>query len=175
MQINSLSWSPKSTKGSYFFSKYPLIWGWATWRDRWNLYDYKVSELDSFLENDKIKSVTSNKKEISYHLKTFANKEADTWDYQWKFTIFNNDGLCVTPNQNLIRNIGFGEDATHTTNENSDKANLEIGEIKFPITHPKRIERNTQLDKKYYSTFLFLPLWKRIINKFSSLKRTRID
>jgi FkbM family methyltransferase len=36
------------------------------------------------------------------------------WDIQWHFAIIKNKGLSITPNTNLVKNIGFGEDATHT-------------------------------------------------------------
>jgi len=33
---------------SYFFSKYFPIWGWATWKDRWQKYDFELTNLPRF-------------------------------------------------------------------------------------------------------------------------------
>ena len=36
-----------------------------------------------------------------------------TWDYQWTFACWIENGLTAIPNDNLISNIGFGVGATH--------------------------------------------------------------
>ena len=46
--------------------------------------------------------------------KLFYHKQPDTWDYQWQFTCIMNGGLIIEPNQNLVENIGFDKEATHT-------------------------------------------------------------
>lgn len=44
--------------------------------------------------------------------------EIDTWDYQWNYCCWINSGLAITPEVNLISNIGFGINATHTKRVN---------------------------------------------------------
>lgn len=70
----------------------------------------------------------------------------DTWDYQWLFACWVNSALTVLPNVNMICNIGFGLDATHTTTT-SNVANLELVEITFPLIHPTYMIRNVKADK----------------------------
>jgi len=60
----------------------------------------------------------------------------DTWDYPLAFSIMINNGLCITPNTNLVSNIGFGEGGTRTTNEKDIHANIPIREL-GGIVHPK--------------------------------------
>jgi hypothetical protein len=38
----------------------------------------------------------------------------NTWDYQWLYCMWENKGLAALPNSNLVENIGFDSDATHT-------------------------------------------------------------
>lgn len=122
---------------SYYFSKFMHCWGWASWSDRWNLYDYNPDLISETIVN----KITSNKTLQNYWqtiIKMLKNREIDTWDYQWTFTIIKNDGLCINPSKNLISNIGFGSDSTHTPDKKNTLANLPIYSIKH-IKHPKKI------------------------------------
>ena len=53
-----------------------------------------------------------------------AAGEIDTWDYQWTFSCWANDGLTCLPEKNLVCNLGFGRKAKHPTDTNSWQANL---------------------------------------------------
>ncbi len=102
---------------SYAFSKYPHIWGWATWRRAWALYDYEMKDLVEDCDYDFIKNYFHNQEEVTYWTKIFNVNNIsqwNTWDYQWYYTCWKNNMLSIEPAVNLIRNIGFGEDATHT-------------------------------------------------------------
>ena len=65
--------------------------------------------------------------------------EIDTWDYQWNFTIRINNGLSIRPSVNLVGNIGFGKDATHTTRNNNEIENNAPKDIEIPLNHPEFI------------------------------------
>lgn len=153
----------KRGDGSYYFSHYAHIWGWATWRDRWDSYDVYICEKsdDKFIEN-----IFLHKKVQKYWKKIFLlmkNREINTWDYQWLFTVWKNRGKSITPNVNLISNIGFGHDATHTK-EISSQANLpriDMESIIFPSVDSIDIEAD-----EFSSVRIFaLPLYNRIKNK----------
>ena len=106
-------------KESYYFTRLPFIWGWATWRRAWKKYDYNTKYL-SIEDKRKILSEAFEDAEIveywmdafrEFHLKP----RTYTWDYQWFMSIWKNGGFVIQPQKNLVRNIGFGSDATHTT------------------------------------------------------------
>lgn len=104
---------------NYYFTRLPFIWGWATWRRAWKNYDF---DLKYTLPEEKkiiIKKAFDNYEIIEYWdkiLKDFhLSPESYTWDYQWFLTIWENEGLVIQPNVNLVKNIGFGIGATHTT------------------------------------------------------------
>ncbi len=95
--------------GSYYFSRYVHIWGWATWRRAWKGYCYDLppeSELRSL-------PAAVRKWLPMKMLLQVAAKKLDTWDVQWLFYLLTDGKLAVTPNTNLVRNIGF-DFATHT-------------------------------------------------------------
>jgi hypothetical protein len=124
---------------SYFFARQTHVWGWAGWKRVWKDYDKTLSTFDdqeSALWIDKIfddRFIAQDWKKIFSDIK--AGK-VDTWDYQLALTNYFNHGLSVNPNVNLIKNIGFREDGTHTTSGGSPRANLpqrKIGELNHPL------------------------------------------
>lgn len=153
--------------GSYYFSKYNHIWGWATWTNRWKKYDVEMNHIanDSFIRN-----IFSEKEAIECWGNIFRkmkNKEIDTWDYQWTFTTWINNGLTVLPQKNMISNIGFGADATHTVLHDSKLSNMLNHEVE-QIQHPSFILPNREADNYTFDHLFSAPsLLKRIQNKLS--------
>jgi len=133
---------------SYFFSKYVQIWGWATWRRSWGKYDYKIKKWESIKEQ--IGNYIYSPKEIKIRIKQFDsvyNNKFDAWGYQWNFTCLINHGLSILPSLNMISNIGFDDDATHTTTKNDKFSNLDKYEIKLSLNHPDYIIYNDKFEK----------------------------
>lgn len=123
---------------SYYFSQIPHIWGWATWKRAWNKYNVNFEAFDTFLKFNLIQNVFEQKEAQKYWNKVFNrvyNGEINTWDYQWTYALFVNNGLSINPNKNLISNIGFGHVNACHTSENAKCANrktYELDEIKHP-------------------------------------------
>lgn len=128
-----------SDQYSYNFSRFTHIWGWASWANRWKHYDVT---LFKFKKNKKLLSKYEffseefeNKSRIKI-LDKVLNGRIDTWDYQWNFTVRINNGLSIRPSVNLIGNVGFGEDATHTSTKNEEIESNVAKQISFPLNHP---------------------------------------
>jgi hypothetical protein len=158
----------KRGEADYYFSIYNHIWGWASWTNRWKNYDV---ELDTINDKKFIKNLFQNKNTQYYWLKVFENmknKKIDTWDYQWTFTLWNNNQLTILPNINLIENVGFGEGATHTTGE-SEFANLKAYDIVLS-EYLLEININKEADD-YTAELMFNPknLFIRVVNKLKRL------
>lgn len=112
--ISGTSFLGNDVPEGHYMSNYALMWGWATWKDRWEKYE--VEPKNSFRVI--CRKWWRRPATLSYWLLIFFNLSKgriDTWDYQWILTVWKNDGLVVRPSVNLIENIGFGENATHTT------------------------------------------------------------
>lgn len=154
----------KRGEADYYFSIYNHIWGWASWADRWKNYDVNLSQFDN---SDFIDQLFDDKKTIKYWKNIFETMKKgliNTWDYQWTFTLWNNKQLTILPNINLIENVGFGADATHTTGE-SEFSNLKYFEIELK-NHPKEIERNFEADT-FTNKLMFSQksIFERVVNK----------
>jgi len=106
------------TQGAYRFSQVPHIWGWATWRDRWEHYDIDIAGWRKNLPAIKLWAKSGHSIPAAvYWAGTFellARKEVDTWDGQLVYLCMKNEMLTATSNTNLIENIGFNAQATHT-------------------------------------------------------------
>jgi len=153
---------------SYYFSKYTHIWGWATWSNRWlKNYDVNIERWPIIRDQKYLSHIMDDKEEALYWHNIFEsvfNGEIDTWDYQWVLTNISEGRLNIMPNVNLISNIGFGENATHTKHHNI-YANMEVGEIEFPLKHPLFMLRNKIADMHTKKSMFHRPMWKRIASK----------
>ena len=110
---------------SHFFSKYVGIWGWATWRRAWQYYDYDLSTLCAQEWSNVVRERSENAIECRYWLHILdlmLDGKIDTWDFQVQFSAWKEDALHVTSSRNLVENLGFRGDATHT------KGNSPLGE-----------------------------------------------
>ena len=139
----------KSEKYDYFFSNLGGIWGWASWRRSWSKYDIDMKRLDSFVEQDYFSYIFGNYlgKLRAKNIRSVQTNNIDTWDYQWGFARHVNSGLACVPSKNLIENIGFGIEATHTTTKQKVVNRYELN---FPIKYNELMVP----DKKYDELFL---------------------
>ena len=98
----------------------------------------------------------------------------DAWDYQWFYTRAVNSGLSIVPSVNLVENIGFGEDATHTFSS-GPQSYLQSHEIEFPLISPPCVVRDKARDIEYVKRFVRPPLKQRIkMQLYSFLKQLKL-
>ena len=134
---------------SYYFSKYVHIWGWATWRRAWRHYDVDINFWPKWKTSDAWTKYKFDKIERRYWQKIFDrcySGQIDTWDYQWVASIWYKNGLTVTPNVNLVSNIGHQLDATHTRNKFSKHSKMPTMELSH-IIHPKQVIIDKEADR----------------------------
>lgn len=152
---------------SYYFSSVPWIWGWATWRRAWALYDVEMQTFPSFVKGGCMQSLSHDKAVQNYRwahfIPTYEGK-INTWDYQWIYAILSNHGLSICPQVNLVSNIGFNFQGTHTQNENSRFANIPVSEIEN-IKHPQMIFPDGLADAYFYDQYLNIH-FRKIKNRF---------
>ena len=149
---------------SYYFSYFPHVWGWASWKRAWQYYDFNIGLWPKIKEDKMLHNILSNSQMVNYWgyiFQSVFDKKIDTWDYQWLFALFVNNGLAIIPNENLISNIGFGPGATHT------KMGTAVGffptmPLTFPLSHPPYIIRNEIADKFTQNKLFRVSLFNRI-------------
>lgn len=133
--------------GSYYFSRYNHCWGWASWRRCWQQYDGELNQWLSLRDSGLLQTVFEDPKELAYWLRIWQGLldtgKPDSWAYRWTFTCLANGGLTALPNRNLVSNVGFGQDATHTKGGQIDTS---IGRGIDLIKHPSFMLRDAQAD-----------------------------
>jgi hypothetical protein len=143
----------KRGNSSYYFSKYSHCWGWATWSRSWNAAKKEdFSFWPTLKDSKKWEDIHPNKNEKKYWSDIFDDmysKKIDFWAYWFLASVMNNSGLTVTPNVNLVTNIGFGPDATNTifTEQIPGLKSYSISEI----IHPHEIMQDLKADSFVYN------------------------
>lgn len=135
-------------KDSFYYSKYAHCWGWATWRRTWKNYDKSVKFWENFKLSEKWEYFFLNHREKKYWEKIFnnvVNYSLDSWAYPWMLCIWKNEQLIITPKKNLVLNIGFNKDATHT-NSKIHNFYYKVSKLKKPYVAPKKIIVNERAD-----------------------------
>ena len=150
MMISGNNFQPAScTADSYYFSHWPHIWGWATWKRAWQHFDADVSDWPQRREENFFAPMFPAAADQRHWERVMENQHAgliDTWDFPWTYTCWKEGGLTILPDQNLVTNIGFGVSATHTTDAESRLACLPTHPMP-KLTHPKSIVRNVEADQ----------------------------
>lgn len=117
---------------TYYFSNISHVWGWAGWKRVWNEYDKSLTSYNNNEVKRQLSNIFSDPLIVDSWYDIFTQIKAgkiNSWAYPLGFLNFFNNGLCIIPNYNLVSNIGFGENATHTSNDDSLNANVELQEI----------------------------------------------
>ncbi|MBD2752566.1 hypothetical protein [Spirosoma validum] len=141
---------PMALDSDYYFSIFPSSHGWATWRRSWDGFDYHLSGWPK-ANKAKLKTYLFEVKEYSqwwlnYFTWLYENKPEDMWDFQFHYLCMIRNQLAIIPKANLVTNIGYGPDATHSQNPDSYFANVPTYELAIPFKHPSSIERNYAAD-----------------------------
>lgn len=146
--FNELNFQP-SSGDSCFFSKYTPIWGWATWRRAWALYQPK--RLDWEVEKEIIRRNSGTRQEAGRMIAQVEQVEAgqlDTWDFHWRAAVLIHGGLTAIPSRNLVRNIGFNSKATHTKSAFNPDRLHRLASLPPPYQTPKQVAVATGHDRR---------------------------
>lgn len=138
--------------GDYYFSAVSHVWGWASWRRAWKLYDFNMRDLDSFIRKKKIAAYFDTQQLQEYWTSIFKkmyDHEIDTWDHQWTYAVMNHGGKAIIPNANLVTNAGFGMNATHTEEPGRYAGNA-TQELSFPLKHPSSAAIDHKADRYFF-------------------------
>ncbi len=153
---------------SYYFSRYPQIWGWATWKRFWKNYDVGIKQWSELRDKGWLEELLGNQRHIyRYWKKVFDaiyQGKINAWDYQVVFSTWFQNSLAIIPRVNLVSNIGCGIEATAMKRRWHKFSNLKRFEMKFPLSHPSEILPDEVIDKfvEKYSLTPFRPLLSRI-------------
>ena len=114
---------------------YPILWGWAGYRRLFLKYDTRVKIRSKLFLG--LLLTRMHPMEKCFWIKMFLLLRLgylDTWDYQLVFKMLVNKQKCIGSSINLVSNIGFGEEATHTKNVDSTLNKLSIRDVAYDFS-----------------------------------------
>ena len=139
---------------SYGFSHYMVTGAWAAWRSTWQGFDLDLQGLNAWTFRRHVLRLTKNRADANWWYFKVKEIQADQnkksyWDYQMQIHLFRNNALTIHPKVNLISNIGFDAEGTHTlvNDGRGDKTTYPI----LPLMHPKHIRVNLMLDAECFA------------------------
>ena len=171
---DNFQFGKKRTAYSYYFSRYSHIWGWAAWRRTWKHYDVEMKLWPEIKNGNWLTDLLGDKKMLNIWTEIFNRVyegRIDTWDHQLWFACLIQNGFTIIPNANLVSNIGFLPDGTHTK-KNSKTANMKTEAMSFPLSHPPFFLKDSIADDITQLSFFnikSLPL--RVLSKLKEFVR----
>ena len=146
---NNFQYGRKRGEDSYYFSKYFHCWGWAAWRRSWQMRDMNIDFWPQWKISESWKKKFPDSVERKYWGNIFEQmyeQKIDSWGYPFLASLWFKGGLTATPNVNLVSNIGFGPDSTHTASTNSPQSNVKTSSL-GDFRHPIVVVQNIQADR----------------------------
>jgi len=141
----------KKDAQDYHFSNYGGVWGWASWRRAWTLYDPEMKGWqDKKIKNQTKKTLGNYKQSWARNSLFKVGHTTNAWEYKWAFTRSLHKGLVIVPAVSLISNIGFGSEATHTKEKTSPLEKIERHELIFPLRPNDKIKADFEYDKRLF-------------------------
>lgn len=102
----------------YRFTRVPIVWGWASWRRVWQDYRFDIDGWRERLPSSRARQAMGGTLPAqilwSGNFDMMARHVIDTWDLQLVCACMTAGRLSVAPPVNLVENVGFRPDATHT-------------------------------------------------------------
>lgn len=138
----------RPTRDSYYFSRFYLTWGWASWSRAWRHFDLEMREWPRLRDSGWLERMLGSPERARTVRKLFdaAHAGLEVWEYQWELSGWLREALAIAPAVNLVTNIGFGPDATHLRDPNHPHAAHPSERLGFPLKHPAKVESLEKAD-----------------------------
>ena len=157
---SSLGFNLKNSDSNYTYSRFMNMWGWATWADRASSIDYSLKEWRKVKQPlwYLYRHMRQNLFDFDIHWYKYWQHKFDLtvysekvtwWDWQWIFHQITNNQLSVVPSVNLVTNIGFNEDATHTLASDNPSAYIPFSPLETPYFGPERIAPDFRYEEEF--------------------------
>ncbi len=162
--VSGMSFGLQDENADYYFTYINNTWGWATWKRVWDNYDYDLKKYPKVVDSDYFYKLFNDRDIANFWNKWFdecySNSLTSSWDHQFLFESFMDKGLHVYPNKNLVKYLGFNNDATHCTSVEADSrlavTTSRVETMNFPVVHPSEIRRNELLERIQMKDLFFI-------------------
>lgn len=171
--ISALNFAPTKgmTRNTYFAYSGALIWGWATWARVWREFrDSPQRESWSELETEAVRATYPSRLGWRSFSQLMKNaRTLNTWDVSFEVHLRQLGKYSIIPCRNLVTNIGFGKDATHTKFD-SFEVKVPTDDLEFPLDHPERLQVKPRRERQMWIRRKAKWLWYPILHPYSTLK-----
>lgn len=180
MGNNLMTEWPSAGRDSYYFSAhgYGAYWGWAGWRRVWRKYDVQMKVWPQCRDERWLDGYFLSKSEMAEVYKLFEGQYTGairSWDYQMDLARILGRGVTCIPNTNLIRNIGFGTEGTHTVSEKDRRNKDNRLDMAFPIVHPPHMVVDNRRDMAYFEKYILPSQFERFKGLVKGLLPEAVD
>ena len=150
MMISGFNIYPEYKKEDYqyYFSRFPLIYAFATWKRVWELFDY--GEMKDFPKwnNRSLYKIMPRQVANMMRGRIYANYNGwGAWDSQFDFCMFSHEGFGVVSAVNLVQNCGTGRsDAFHASTAVDELMLTPYGKLSDQLNYRKELEWDREFD-----------------------------
>lgn len=163
----------RRTSHSYYFSRYAHCWGWATWRRAWSHFDFDMADWPELRGGSWMCEFLEYRNERRFWKRIWDRCHAgkqNTWAARWQYACWKQHGLSILPERNMVQNIGFSEDATHTSGH-CWQSRLPALSVQSPLNHASSLTRAVDADHFTHKVHYQQSFSEKIINKIRETAR----
>ena len=136
-----------------FFIKGADCWGWATWKNKWTVFNPNPTTLKEELTKRKLVKEFDFNNSYPYFemLVDRGNGKNQSWAILWYASAFLKGMYCLYPSKSLVQNIGNDGSGTHAV-QTSTYYDVKL-ESMTNINFPAKVEESKQGRKAFESFF----------------------
>jgi hypothetical protein len=129
----------------FYFSQMISPWGWATWADRWKLFDSEVKPETIGGKAEQKRFDMDGAYPFTEMLVQQLKEQHVTWDLAWYITSFRYGKMSLTPAFSMVNNIGMDGSGVHYTD--GDITSNQNRNIEMDMTYefPEQIEIDAKM------------------------------
>jgi hypothetical protein len=115
---------PKDKINRAHLTRYFVSWGWGTWSDRFLKVDF---DLNDYNRGNwwKIGTTANLEKNLGFRIfwtrrfnTVTSGPENRSWDWEFLHEMWKMNGVCVSPRERLVTNVGYDQFASHPNSGN---------------------------------------------------------
>lgn len=116
LQISAFGFNIETdTEFDAYFLPFTTSWGWGTWKDSWNLFDFEMKYLKVIEKSPELIKKFNLNNSVNYYAMAVETKRGnvDSWAIRWYLSNFKESGLTLYPKKTLVKNNGFDGTGTN--------------------------------------------------------------
>jgi hypothetical protein len=169
---NNFQRGQRVTEHSYYYSWLTHIWGWAAWRRSWEKVDLAMRHWPAFQQAGGVRQIYPHHRFARAWERTFERYLAgryNTWDYPLLFASWWHRQLTVLPEVNLVSNIGFTANNTHTASDVYTKLSEIPTQTWHFQSHNQHVQPSIDADYRTFRYYMFPGWWLKIWRKVKAI------